>query len=125
MDIKIVDENNQAEAQEMANPQGLDVPSDLLLNDVAQLLKIDLNEVGKYKHKLETIIEYAKTKTDSKEAHELKWVIKSLGLKLGTPPLGERLVDQMNLYAKIHLQELALKKEKERIIRGGDFDDDN
>lgn len=124
-DIQIVDEAGEVKEtqnEEIANPQGLDVPNELFLQDIAQLLKIDLNEVSKYKHKLETVIEYAKSKASSDDPQEIRRQIKHLGLRLGTPPLGERIIDRMNLYAKLHLQSLDIKNRMVEIATGEDLE---
>jgi len=78
----------QVGSREAGSPNSVVPVGTLLTERVAQLFDLKPSEVSKYTSKLNTLIDYAKVKTEDHSVSGLKWAIKSLGTKLGTPPLG-------------------------------------
>lgn len=72
----------------------------------------DANEQSAYRHKAQTLLDYAKSQTDDHSPENLKWIIRSLELKLGTPPLAEKRINFLSRYAWLEMEESKLKKEK-------------
>jgi len=71
----------------------------LLHNYVAQLFDLKTNEVSEYKGKLQTLIDYAKSVSEDHTPEGIKWAIRELSFKVGTPPLGEKMINYLSLYA--------------------------
>lgn len=76
---------------------------------VQQVLEI---EGGDYENEIETLIEWAKQKTGSEDYMDLKWAVRDLRLKLGTPTFGDP-IKNMARFARLDLDEDKIKKEKE------------
>lgn len=124
-DIKIQDEQGnivEQEAQTAGDPVATIPEGTLLAERVAQMFDLKPSEVSKYKRKLNTLIEYAKTKTDDHSPQGLKWAIRSLGTKLGTPPLGEKLLPYLTRYAHLSLESNRIEAEKQKFEKGYDGD---
>ena len=120
-DITIVDENNEPieQAKEIATPPVVEQDGVMLREQVAKIL-FDFNpsEMASYKDKLNTLIDYAKLKTDDHSPDGIKWALRQLGMKLGTPPLGEKLINYLHVYAKLYLQGRRIEEAKNRYLRG-------
>lgn len=115
MDIKIISPETGKEAiPEAEREESKTVPvvtGDLLINSVGQMFDFKPSEVGKYKDQISTLIEYAKTQTEDRTPEGLKWAIRSLQGKVGTPPLGEKWVTYLTRYAYLKLESLKLKEQ--------------
>lgn len=122
-DIKIVDEQGQ-EVQEdqgeiSGEPEMTLYPTGRLLEEsVAKLFNLTPAEMSGYRDKLRTLIQYAKYKTDDHSPEGIKWALRHAGMKLGTPPLGERPIDYLHVYAKLYVQEQHIKERRERFLKG-------
>ena len=117
MDIKVVDANNKpVEGQEVPNPETLDVPfrGELEIKAISDVLGLNEHESIKYSDKISTLLEYAKMKTDDHSPEGLKWAIRSLGYKLNTPNIGEKMIDYMSRFAYLELEGKKIEKEKEK-----------
>ena len=84
---------------------------------IADIFNMEGKEVIKYSDKLELLLEYAKTQTTDHSLENLKWVIRGLEMKLGTSPLGEKLINRLTQYAYLCLEGKKIDKEKERFIK--------
>ena len=121
MEIKVIDDSG-AEVVEQTqvnnNPEGTIVPDGaLLIDQIGQMFNLRPNEITQYKAKINTLLEYAKLKTDDHSAQGLKWAIRNLGTKLGTPPLGEPLVPYLSRYAHLYLESNKINNEMEEYIK--------
>lgn len=121
MDIKIVGDDGQIvqdkPAQPLADPNGLDAPRNLLRNEVALLFDFTPNETNLNKRELDTLIEYAKTDTDDHSTEGIKWAIRNLEMRLGTPPISEKRINYLYRYAYLFLEERKIKAEREKFLR--------
>ncbi len=99
-----------------AEPSSTFADGTLMAERVAQMFNLRPNEVTQNKSKLNTLIEYAKTKTEDHSAEGLKWAIRSLGIKLGTPPLGERLLPYLTRFAYLELEGRKIDQEKDKYL---------
>lgn len=117
MDIKVVDQVQES-PKEIASPTGLVEEGLLLRNEIATLFDFKPNEVREYKNKLDTLIAYAKTKTDDHSPEGLRWAIRQLGIKLGTPPLTERLIEYLHRFAYLSLEGKKIEDQKQKFLRG-------
>lgn len=118
-EIKIVDENGVEKAQEpkseLKSENNISSPvlPELQEKAIFQVVGLDdSNEQSAYRHKAQTLLEYAKSQTEDHSPENLKWIIRSLELKLGTPPLAEKRVNYLARYAWLEMEESKLKKEK-------------
>ena len=114
-EIKITTDSGEEIVPVEAGDPSSTIPDGVLLAErVAQMFDLKPSEVSKYRSKLNTLIEYAKLKTEDHSASGLKWAIRSLGTKLGTPPLGEKLLPYLTKYAHLYLESRNLDKEMEK-----------
>jgi len=85
MEIKIIDEQGEVKEvkeKEVTEPVTI-IPDGILLHQqIGQLFNIDSTEVSKHKRKLNTLIDYAKTKTDDHSPE---------GLRRKTPALFDKI----------------------------------
>lgn len=121
MEIRI--EGQQESTPVNNTPEATLIPDGVMMtSQIGDMLNIDSREMSGFKDKINTLIEYAKYKTDDHSPEGLKWAIRSLGTKLGTPPLGERLVNYLHIYAKLYVQGKQIEERKNRFLKG-DSDD--
>jgi hypothetical protein len=123
MDIKVVDDQGNEVIPETAKPmeskqiEGAVLP-EIEIKAIGSVLGLEReSEFGQYKERLHTLIEYAKTQTNDHSPEGLKAIIRNLGSKVGTPPLGEKNVNFLSRYAYLLLEEMRLKKEREGFER--------
>jgi hypothetical protein len=123
MNIKVVDsEGNDIQkpevTQEIETPPGLEQSGNILREQVAELFDLSHSELTSYKNKLDSIIEYAKGKTEDHSPQGIKWAVRSLGLKLGTPPLAEKLIEYIYRYTYLAKEGDRIDREKQRFLNG-------
>jgi hypothetical protein len=122
-DIRIVDDKG-IEAP-VTSPQPMkastvegDVMTPLLERAIGNVLGLEKDsEFGRYQDKINTLLSYAKSQTDDHSPENLKWIIRSLEMKLGSPPLAEKRISFVARYAWLLQEESKLKKEKEAFER--------
>lgn len=109
-DIRDVDESGNViekkEAKQEAQPQGvLEVSSDPLLVATEQVLGVE-TESGKarYSEKLRTILEWAKLQTEDQSPEGIKWAIRDLQMKIGSPKAGESHIDYLYSFVALSSQ---------------------
>lgn len=121
MDIKIVDsagneEKPQAE-EPMVSEKSVSAPvtPELEMNAVAQVMGLEeKTDVSQYRDDLELLLDFAKSQTDDHSLEGLKWAIRDLEFKLGTPPLAEKKIKYMARYAYLAMENSNIKKEMEK-----------
>jgi hypothetical protein len=122
MDIKIVDASGkeiQSEEKPQVSQNNVSSPvlPELELGAIADVLDLSRHELSRYDDQLHTLLDYAKKQTDDHSPEGLKWAVRSLELKLGTPPLAEKRIKYLARYAYLMAEESRIKKEKESFIR--------
>lgn len=120
MDIKIVDtEVKTPDKIETQEPEQLSSPVAEGLQQAAiqQVMDIEDSEKHKYTRDLEILLDYAKSQTKDHSPQNLKWVIRSLELKLGTPPLAERRIKYVSRYAYLVLETSKIKEEMQQFVQ--------
>ena len=113
MNIKVIGEEEQVIEPKEAETITLKL-DEFLPQSVGQLFDLSPDEINHYSDKLGTLIDYAKTCTDDRSPEGIKWAIRSLESRVGTPPLGEKRINFLSKYAWLKLDELRLKKEVEQ-----------
>jgi hypothetical protein len=117
MDIRIVDQPQPTtepitEAREPVEPDKTpQISGEMLVQQVAALFDLKPSEISRYHDKLNTLIDFAKSKTDQHSPEGLKWALRDLSLKIGSPPLGEKLINYLTRYA--HLSNESRKVNQE------------
>ena len=119
MNIKIVDQAGQEvvadKGQEVKEGTGTVSPTgEIMFNSISQMFDLKPNEAQSEKSRLTTIIEYAISKTDDHSPEGIKWAIRSLASKLGTPPLGEKMIPYLARYAYLQTNRAKLEKDIEK-----------
>lgn len=118
-DIKIVGQEAPSEQpKEIGTPPSFEQEGVYLNQQVAELFNMSSDEARRENSKLETLIEYAKAKTDDHSPTGIYWALKQLGLRLGTPPLGEKMINHAYMYARLFLETQASKAKMEQLVKG-------
>ena len=117
-EIKIVDsegkEVNTSSKIDTETPQqisGEALPR-LLEDSVAEVMGIeDSAEKNRSMDKIQILIDYAKSQTKDHSPENIKWIIRSLELKLGTPPFSEKRINYVSQYAFLLQEKRKLDKD--------------
>lgn len=122
MDIKVINEAGQEQKpqESLPNSEPLTGPTlpQLETKAIGQLFGYENEtELSKYKDEIQTLLQFAKSQTQDHSFESLKWVIRSLELKLGTPPLGENRLKYIRNYAYLLMEEKRIKDMKEKYER--------
>lgn len=116
MEIKV--ENQTEEKKELSTPPSYEQEGVFLKDRIAQLFNMTEAEKTREGRKLETLIEYAKSKSEDHSPDGIYWSLKQLGLRLGTPPLGEKMLDHAYMYAKLYRETQESKKRLDQMVKG-------
>lgn len=113
MEIKITQPT-----QEPQNPSEVEsvfpvIADNMLLQSVSSMFDIKPSEMSRFESKINTLIEYAKTQTDDHTPEGLKWAIRALQGRVGTPPLGEKWINYLTRYAYLATEKQKISKEME------------
>lgn len=115
MDIKVVDAEKQTPDKiDVQDPEQItgNVTEDLQKSSIHQVMGLD-NDQDKhlYSQDVETLLKYAKSQTKDHSPQNLKWIIRSLELKLGTPPLAEKRIKWMARWAYLNMEKSKIDDE--------------
>ena len=118
MDIKVVDdltgEEIKTDGQEIKELKQSDTSpvkiGEIMVQQVGQIFDLTPIQCQKYINKLNTLIDYAKTQTDDHTAEGIKWAVRSLQGKVGTPPLGQKWLPYLTEYAHLKLESIEREK---------------
>ena len=123
MDIQI--ENQVKEKPiEMKGPSEVPVISgelmgNLEINSVGQMFDLKPSDISLFEDKLVTLIDYAKSQTEDHSIEGIKWAIRDLQYKVGTPPIGEKFVNYLSKYAYLKLQSNQLNEDLKKYEKNG------
>lgn len=107
MDIKVVEETPQTETAPTGSsyyPTGFDEI------EVAKMLNVEQNSVGRERQKIQAIVDYIKDRTDDHSLDNIKWAIRDLDMKLGSPNLYDRKIDHIYRYVSLSRQKDDIEK---------------
>lgn len=86
-------------------------PEDPLLPCVHQVMGIDTDgDKAKYDLKAKDILEWAKGQTEDHSPENLKWIIRDMEMKIGSPAVGERAIDYLHSYIGLSEQKRDIEK---------------
>lgn len=94
--------------------EGMDfAPLDMDLQAVAQVMGLDGDaDKAKYTSEMKTLIAWARTQTEERDPVHLKWVLRNLQMKLGSPPLSEKMITRAARYAYLDMETKKNEAEK-------------
>lgn len=99
--------------KEPQRTEGTEILNDALIKSVEQSVGLDLGEeITRYSSQVKTILEWAKTQTKEHTPENIKWAIRQLEMRIGTPPIGEKIVSRL---ARIAFLEMENKKINDEI----------
>lgn len=109
MDINSVDTKgiSKEESVEIKEPTSV-TAYDQSAQELADMFEIQKDEYGKLSPKINTLLDWAKANTPDGE--DIRWTLRRLEMKLGTPPMGRSKIDHMAEYAFLWLQEKEINK---------------
>lgn len=119
-DIKIVDAQGKEVVESQtdinATPDDMDfAEGEISRVAVAQVFNMKSDEIGENKQKMDTLIKWAKEQTEDHSMQNLKWVIKNLEMRLGSPAFGENRITKVARYAALDLEGKRIEREKEQL----------
>lgn len=122
MDIRIVDSTGKEDVTkpvEMNGPTQTPVIEGELggqmeLNAIGQMFDLKPSEISLFEDKIGTLLDFAKSQTDDHSIENLKWVIRDLQYKVGTPPLGEKFINYLSKYAYLKTEGNRIEKDLEK-----------
>ena len=124
MDIKILDASGapvETSTVEVKAPVGVEQnvqPDDSMQRAVGQVLGIENeSEFNRYQPSLKTLTDFAKTQTKDQSPESIKWVIRNLEAKLGTPPFAEDRVKFITRFVWLLMDEKRISEEKKKFER--------
>ena len=108
------------ETKEVKTPDQIAPPitTELEPKALSDILGLTREEESKYHDKLDTLLEWAKTQTKDHSLENLKWTVRELGFKLGSPPLGQAQVNWLAEYAFLEMESQKVNKRLEEFKHG-------
>lgn len=109
-----------SEAKEPITPSQVSPPIETELEPkaIADILGLSREEESKYHDKLDILLEWAKTKTDDHTLENLKWTVRELGFKIGSPPLGQKQITWLAEYAFLEMESQKINKRLKEFKNG-------
>ena len=95
------------------------VSSELELNAITSALDIEGDD-SNYTDEIRWLLDYAKDQSEDNTVEGLKWAIRELETRLGTPPFLEDRVKFMGRYAFLFMEGKKTTKELKKMIGGID-----
>lgn len=123
MQIQVIGENNKpVEALKETSREQTTIeggsPEEMETKAIGQVLGLEtLSQINKYSDNLRTLLSYAKSQTKNHSLESLKWTIRSLGEKLGTPSFAEDRIKYITRYAWFSNEERRIQEEKKKFER--------
>lgn len=113
MNIKVVNEDGQEEVKQegFPTPGTASAPINLVEMEVRNMFGLKGDEEI---DNIDTLIQWAKTQTDDHSPEGIKWAIRNIEAKTGTPPLGEKHIHFVSRYAHLALSGMKIEKELEK-----------
>lgn len=112
MDIKIVGEVPENKPMEMAKDSvTAGVPYEIERGIISEMYGLDETEAKRSDQKINTLLEYAKSQNKELTPENLRWTLRELELKLGTPPISETMINYMARYAYLMTDKKKIEEE--------------
>jgi hypothetical protein len=112
MDIKIVGEVQESKPIEMKEDSAMGgIPYESEKKIIAEMYGLDEVEAKRSDDKVNTLLEYAKSQNKELTPEALRWTLRELELKLGTPPISETMINYMARYAYLMTDKKQIEEE--------------
>jgi len=86
-------------------------------NAITSALNIEADD-NNYSDEVRWLLDYAKDQTDDNSVEGLRWAIRELEIKMGTPPFLEDRVKFMARYAYLFMENKKTNTELQKMTRG-------
>lgn len=123
MDIKIVNESGEnvekSVENEVKTPDKMEVVNPYAIEEMSihQILELDGDaDKQKYSPEIKTLYNWVKTQTKDLSPENIKWTVRELQLKLGTPPFGEDRVKHLSRFAYLDMEGKRIDEEKKKYM---------
>lgn len=126
MTINVIDESLKVEAQ--STPKQIKVPeetpddsvsNEIQLKAITSALNIEADD-SNYTDEIDWLLAYAKDQATDNSLEALRWAIRDLEIKLGSPPLLGDRVKYLARYAFLFMEGKKTNKELQKMTRGID-----
>lgn len=116
MDINSVDTKSISKEDnvEIKQPETV-VSTEQTAQELADMFEIEKADYGKLSPKINTLLDWAKLNTP--EGEDLRWTLRRLETKLGTPPMGTTRLNYMAEYAFLWLQNNEINTKLDNYVR--------
>lgn len=124
MDIRIVKDGKVEEDKPIVmeetdkEPVVTGLTDEYIRNSIGALFDLKPTEISLFQDKIGTLLEYARSMVEDPTPENIKWAIRSLQGKVGTPPLGEKWINYLGKYCYLKLESMKLNKETEKYEHG-------
>lgn len=108
---KIQEKNDESLPQKVLESSE---PGEIANIAVRQVLEIK-NDSKDYDEDVNTLVKWAKTQVDSDDPTEIKWAIRDLRMRLGTPTFGDS-IKHLSRFAYLDMEEKRIKSEKQKFV---------
>ena len=86
-------------------------PEDPLIPHVFSMMGVDNDgDKSKYDLKAKDILQWAKSQTEDHSPENLKWIIRDMEFKIGSPGVGEKMIDYLHSYIGLATQKEEVDK---------------
>jgi len=112
MEIKIVGEIPESKPMEPAKDAVMGgIPMETEKKIISEMYGLDEIEAKRSDEKINTLLEYAKSQNKELTPEALRWTLRELELKLGTPPISETMINYMARYAYLMTDKKKIEEE--------------
>ena len=107
-----VDKFSDIDSPKSHGLEGGEPLQDVLIKSVEQMVGLDTyEERARYQPHINTLLEWAKQQTKDHTPENIKWVIRQLEMRIGTPPIGEKLVSRLSRIAYLEMETKKMNEE--------------
>lgn len=111
-DLEVLQERNDASMPQQVIEDG--DAGEISHIAVKQVLELD-RDTSDYDNEINTLVDWAREQTGGDDPIELKWAIRDLRMRLGTPTHGDA-IKHLARFAYLDLQEKKIKSEKRDFV---------
>lgn len=129
-DIKIIDpETNEPKVEEAPKEQTSEnnisspVGEELQKDAVYRVMGLDSYEdQHRYRQDVDLLIDWVKMENKNPSREDIKWALRNLETKLGSPPLSEKKISYLSRFAYLEMEGRKLDEEKKMFKNQPKFD---
>ena len=129
-DIKIIDpETNEPKVEEAPKEQTSEnnisspVGEELQKDAVYRVMGLDSYEdQHRYRQDVDLLIDWVKMENKNPSREDIKWALRNLETKLGSPPLSEKKISYLSRFAYLEMEGRKLEEEKKMFKNQPKFD---